>query len=103
MQFSARLTGRSPGLPRILADQINRSFSKICRDQIVRTPASTDVDLRSRSAYRITVAIERIQEAGLVEPRVRLDSPQRGFVYEERRFQRAIVPPEPHGPPGLVI
>lgn len=103
MHFSPRLTERPLGLPRSVAAQINRSFSKICRDQIVRTPASTEVDLRSRSAYRITVAIESIQEAGLVEARVRLDSPQRALVDEERRFQRAVVPPEPHGSPCLVI
>jgi hypothetical protein len=32
-----------------------------------------------------------------------VDSPQRALVDEERRFQRAVVPPEPHGSPCLVI
>ena len=40
--------------------------SKICGDEVVRTPASTDVNLRSRRAYHIAVAIERVQKAQLV-------------------------------------
>ena len=77
--------------------------SKVCGDQIVGAPASTDVNLRSRRAYHITVAIERVQETGLVGAGIRLNSPQCALVYEECRFQRAVVPPEPHGSPGLVI
>jgi hypothetical protein len=77
--------------------------SEICGDQIVRAPAATDVNLRSRGAYHITVAIERVQETGLVAAGIWLNSPQRALVYEECRFQRAVVPPEPHGSPGLVI
>jgi hypothetical protein len=101
--FCSRLTERPLGLPRRL-DWSDQSFiSKICSDQIVRSPASTDVNLRSRRAYHITVAIERVQEAGLVGAGIRLNSPQSALVYEERGFQRAVVPPEPHGSPGLVI
>lgn len=85
------------------ADQIKRSFSKICGDQIVGSPASTDVNLRGGRAYRITVAVERVQETGLVLTGIWLNSPQRAFVYEECRFQCAVVSPEPHGSPGLVI
>jgi hypothetical protein len=77
--------------------------SKICGDQIVRASASTDVNLRSRGAYHIAVAIERAQETGLVGAGIWLDSPQCALFYEECRFQRAVVPPEPHGSPGLVI
>jgi hypothetical protein len=85
------------------ADHIKMFVSKIRSDQVVRSPASTDVNLRSRRAYHITVAIERVQEAGLVGAGIRLNSPQSALVYEERGFQRAVVPPEPHGSPGLVI
>ena len=79
------------------------SVSKICGDQIVRAPASTDVNLCSRRAYHITVAIERVQESGLVGAGIGLNSPQCALFYEECRFQRTVVPPEPHGSPGLVI
>ncbi|KRR30319.1 hypothetical protein CQ13_01290 [Bradyrhizobium retamae] len=85
------------------ADQIKRSFAKICSDQIVRSPASTDVNLRSRRAYRITIAIERFQETGLVEMSIWLNAPQRVLVYKKCRFQRAIVPPKTHGSPRLII
>ena len=61
----------------------NMLVSKICGDQIVRTPASTDVNLRSRRAYHITVAIERVQETGLVGAGIWLNSPQCALVYEE--------------------
>ena len=77
--------------------------SKICGDQVVRAPASTDINPRSRRADHITVAIERVEETGLVGAGIRLDSPQCALVYEERRFQRTVVSPEPHGSPGLVI
>ena len=87
----------------VSADQIKVFVSKICGDQIVRSPASTDVNLRSRRAYHITVAIERVQEAGLVEAGIWLNSPQCALLYEECRFQRTVVPPKPHGSPGLVI
>jgi len=57
--------------------------SKICSDQIVRSPASTDVNLRSRRAYHIAVAIERVQETGLVGAGIWLNSPQCALVDEE--------------------
>jgi len=99
----SRLTGRPPGLPRSLVDQIEHSFSKICRDQIVRATPSTDVNLCSRGAYQIAVAVERIQQTRLVGAGIRLNSPQCALVDEECSFQRTVVPPEPYGSPGLVI
>ena len=102
-RFLFAANGRPPGLPRRLADQIKHSFSKICGDQIVRAPPSTDVNLCSRGAYQIAVAIERIQQTRLVGAGVRLNSSQCALVDEECRFQRTVVPPEPHGSPGLVI
>jgi hypothetical protein len=87
----------------VSADQVKVFVSKICGDQIVRAPPSTDVNLRGRRAYHITVAIERVQETGLVGAGIWLNSPQCALFYKECRFQRAVVPPEPHGSPGLVI
>ena len=52
-------------------------------NQIVRTSASADVDLRRGGAYQITVAIERTQKARLIGAGVRLNSSQRVFAYEE--------------------
>ena len=103
LQFCSRLTSARPVCHVASANQIKRSFSKICSDQIVRSPTSTDVNLRGRRAYHITVAIERVQETGLVGAGIWLNSPQCALFYEECRFQRAIVPPEPHGSPCLVI
>ena len=52
-------------------------------NQIVRTSASADVDLRCGGAYQITVAIERTQKARLIGAGVRLNSSQGVFAYEE--------------------
>ena len=57
--------------------------SKICGDQIVRTPASTDVNLRSHGAYHIAVAIKRVQETRRIGAGIWLDSPQRVFLNKE--------------------
>jgi hypothetical protein len=102
--FCSRRTGtcaRSATSPRLITSKV--LVSKICGDQIVRASASTDVNLRSRRAYHIAVAIERVQETGLVGASIWLNSPQCALFYKECRFQRAVVPPEPHGSPGLVI
>jgi len=39
--------------------------------------------LRSRRAYHVAVAIERVQDIGLVGAGIRLNSPQRTLVCEE--------------------
>ena len=52
-------------------------------DQVVRTPASANINLGSRGAYQVTVGIERVQKTGLVGAGIWLDVPQRGLVYEE--------------------
>jgi hypothetical protein len=57
--------------------------SKISGDQIVRTPAAADIDLRSRGAYHITIAIERVQKARLVAAGIWLNSPQCVFLNKE--------------------
>ena len=57
--------------------------SKICGGQIVGASAPTDVNLRSRRTYHITVAIERVQKTELVGAGIWLNSPQCVLVYEE--------------------
>jgi hypothetical protein len=96
---------RTDTLPRRVAyaDWIKLSFAKICSDQIVRSPAPTDVNFRSRRAYLITVAIECLQEARLVEVSIRLNAFQRILFNKEGRLQRAIVSPKPYGSPRLII
>jgi len=53
-----------PGRHDVSGDQITTGFFalKIGGDQIVRTPASANVDLGSGGAYPITVGIERLQK-----------------------------------------
>jgi hypothetical protein len=70
--------------------------SKIIGVQVVRTPASANIDLGSRGAYQVAVGIERVQKTRLIEAGIWLNAPQRGVVYEEGRLHRAIVPPKPH-------
>ena len=77
--------------------------SEIMGDQVVRTPASANINLGGSSAYQVTVGIERVQKTGLVGASIWLDVPQRGLVYEEGRFHRAVIAPEPHGMPRSVV
>ena len=77
--------------------------SEITGDQVVRTPASANINLGGSSAYPVTVGIERVQETGLVGAGIWLDVPQRGLVDEEGCLHRAIISPKPHGMPGSVV
>jgi len=82
----------------------HRTFvSEIMGDQVVRTPASANINLGGSSAYPVTVGIERVQEAGLVGAGIWLDVPERGLVYEEGCLHRAIISPKSHGMPGSVV
>jgi hypothetical protein len=72
---------RSATSPRLITSNV--FVSKICGDQIVRSPASADVNLRGCRAYHITVAIERVQETGLIGAGIWLNSLQCALVYEE--------------------
>jgi hypothetical protein len=61
-----------------------RSFvSKISGDQVVRTPASADVDPGSGGTYQITVGIERVKKARLIGASIWLNSPQCVFLDEK--------------------
>ena len=57
--------------------------SKIRGDQIIRPPASANVDLGSGGTYQITVGIERVQKTRLIRASIWLNSLQRVFVYEK--------------------
>lgn len=76
---------------------------KMSGNQIIRTSASAEIDLRRSGTDQITVGIERIQEARLIRAGIRLDSSQCFFVYEKRCFDGAIVSPKTHCAPGLII
>lgn len=77
--------------------------SEIMGDQVIRTPASANINLGGRSAYQVTVGIERVQETGLVGAGIWLDVPQRGLVDEEGCLHRAVMSPKPHGMPRSVV
>jgi hypothetical protein len=89
-----------------LADQATTTgffVSKIGGDQVVRTPASANVDPGSGGTYQTTVGIERVQKTRLIGASIWLNSPQCVFVYEKRRLYRAIVSPKSHSMPRSVI
>ena len=69
-----------------LADQATTTaffVSKIGGDQVVRTPASANVDPGSGGTYQITVGIERVQKTQLIGASMRLNSPQCVFIYKK--------------------
>src|ERR1043166_1542447 len=74
---------------RIVASYAAITWSKIGGDQIVRTPASANIDLGSGGTYQITVGIKRVQKARLIRTGIWLNAPQCAFVYEKRCFHRA--------------
>jgi hypothetical protein len=57
--------------------------SKIGGDQIIGASAPADVHTGSGGAYQITIGIERFQETRFIGRSIRLNSPQRAFVYEK--------------------
>jgi len=77
--------------------------SEIMGDQVVRTPASANINLGGSSAYHVTVGIERVQKTSLVGAGIWLDILQRGLVYEEGRFHRAVISPKSHSVPRTVV
>jgi hypothetical protein len=57
--------------------------SKIGGNKIIRAPASANIDPRRGGTYQITIEIKRIQKAGLIAARIRLNSPQCVFAYKK--------------------
>ena len=80
-----------------------RRVSEIAGDQVVRAPASANVEPGSGGTYQITVGVERVEKTRFVGLSIWLDALQCVFVYKKRRFHRAIMPPKPHSTPRSVI
>jgi hypothetical protein len=70
---------RKPYDNRIARDET----SKIGRDQIIRTPASANIEPGCGCADQITVGIKRFQKARLIGAGVWLNAPQCILVYEK--------------------
>jgi hypothetical protein len=100
-----RLVGRKPRAVGgdLEQDAVRFARLKISGDEIVRTPASADVDPGSSGAYPIAIGIERVQKPRFIGTGIWLNAPQRAFVYEKRCLYRAIVSPKSHGMPRSVI
>jgi hypothetical protein len=59
------------------------TVSKICGDQIVRSPAAPNILPGRGGTYQVTVGIERVQKARFVGMGARLDALQCPFFYEK--------------------
>ena len=92
-----------PPKDRVHSPRKQAFVSKIGGNQIVRTSAAANIDPGRGGTDQITVAIERVQKARLVGPRIRLNSRQRFFVDEKRCLDGAVVPPEPDRAPRRII
>ena len=69
-----------------LADQATTTAffdSKISGNQIIRTPASANIDFGSGGTYQIAVGIERVQKTKLIWAGTRLNHRQCVFVYKK--------------------
>jgi hypothetical protein len=60
-----------------------RSGSKISGNQIIRTPASANIDFGSGGTYQIAVEIERVQKTRLIWAGTWLNPRQCVFVYKK--------------------
>src|SRR5262245_50191886 len=79
---------------------MSRASSEIAGIEIVRSAAPAPIDFDRGSLDALAVAVEGAQQSGLVARRIRLDFLERVLDHEEQAFQRAVVTPEPHRPPG---
>jgi hypothetical protein len=59
--------------------------------------------LSSRHWPACRYTMKRVQKAGLIGMGIRLNLLQRALAYEKRCLDRAIVSPEPHGAPRMVV
>jgi hypothetical protein len=60
-----------------------RIVSKIGGNQIIRAPASANIEFGCSGTYQITVGIKHFQKARLIGAGVWLNSPQCIFAYKE--------------------
>ena len=78
-------------------------WSKISRNQVVRTPTMTLINLSCGRIDQFAVRIERAEESSLVRRHVGFNSLQRIGIDEKRCLQRAIVTPKADGTPRCII
>src|SRR5258707_1255859 len=71
--------------------------------RILATAAAAHVNPGGRGAYLVAVGVERTEKARFIGLQPRLHPCQRRLVDEERRLDRAVISPEPHGVPGDVV
>jgi hypothetical protein len=64
---------------------------------------SACIDLGGGCVDQWAIAVEDPQGAILIEGHARLNLPQRIFGHEKRSFHRAVMSPEPHGPPCGIV
>jgi hypothetical protein len=76
---------------------------KVRRAEIVPAAASANINLRSRSAYLVTVRVKRVQQTRLIQLDAWLDSRKRILAYKKRCLDRTIVAPKPHSAPRRII
>src|ERR1700731_201800 len=69
---------------------------KVRRTEIVPAPASANINSGGGSAYLFPVRVKRVQQTGLIQADVGLDSRKRILAYKECRLDRAIMTPKPH-------
>jgi hypothetical protein len=101
--FSRRMSTYARSAHVVSHDQI-----KSVRFRYLRRPDRKSRGCHGRKPSRLPLHITSwLQSNAFSKPDVGagiwLNSPQCALVYEECRFQRAVVPPKPHGSPGLVI
>ena len=78
-------------------------WSKISRNQVVRTPTTTLINLSCGRIDQFAVRIERAEKSSLVWRHVGFNSLQRIGIDEKRCLHRAIVTPKAHGTPRCII
>jgi hypothetical protein len=77
--------------------------SEISGNEVIRAPASANIDPGRGGTYQITVEIKRVQTARLIAARIWLNSLQCVLAYKKGRFYCAVVPPKSNGAPRLVV
>jgi hypothetical protein len=76
---------------------------EVRRAKIVPAAASANINLRSRSAYLVTVRVKSVQQTRLIQLDAGLDPRKRILAYKECRLDRTIVAPKPHSASRRII
>ena len=78
-------------------------WSKISRNQVVRSPTTTLINLSCGRINQFEVRIERAEKSSFVRRHVGFNSLQRFGSDEKRCLHRAIVTPKADGTPRCII